>query len=218
MRKPEYYSDDTKLSEAQREKKIIHYTTPRQSFVYKRIPFEDYMSKSKDDYATTRSGIIPLVAYNGITYWLLGSFHDYPGEILMDFGGGTVIEEKIKGKWEANRQYPFGAAMLELEEESRGVLTLPVMKGLGAYKGKTNIIVYEGKDPSRKEKVYFLIVPIDPVDGLAAPEKFNQAPSRGENFGPMGLYPEIEVIDGKYKTTHVLTGFLEYMKKTLQKR
>lgn len=211
-------TDDTGLSEREREKKIKYYTTPRNNFKYSKITFDEYMNNIDDGYATTRSGIIPMVHYRGRNYWLLGSFHDYPGKLLMDFGGGTLINEKVAGKFEKNRQTPFGGAMLELQQESKGLLTLPVLKSLGSYK-KEEIEVYVGKDYNSKTKVYFLIVflPLEEVVGI--PKKFSETPDADEAFGPMGFYEESEIINKKYLTTHVLTSFIDYTRrKVLQKR
>ena len=103
--------------------KVEDYTIPVTKYDYRRLSWDDYMSNKYNGYRTARSSIIPIVwpNDNDETYWLLGSFWDYPKEILSDFGGDCRMWDPpaIKGQGvpksqERNRQAPFGCVMIEL--------------------------------------------------------------------------------------------------------
>ena len=200
-----------------RSQKVIKgdkYTIPRVRYKYKPVSWEVFMSNIYDGYKTVRSSFIPYIIKNNEKYWILGSFHDFPKDILMDFGGSCIIWDPPKKSRHRERrryyQHQFGCAMLELNEESKGLLVKPVLRSLGE---KTPII-YRGTDFNRKEDVWFVMVKLDYDDLKGIGKEFDEAPYvlKGEKLGPVDFYRESDIIDpdGKYRTSRNLTDFIDY--------
>lgn len=216
------WTDDRKLSESMKKQNIAHYTIPRTKYEYATISWDDYMRNVYDGYVTIRSSIIPVTTIESKTHWLLGSFHDYPKYICMDFGGSCVLKE---GR-ERNRQSPFGCAMAELHEEGKGLLTQVILRSIGVL-SVDKLHIYVGKtsqqaDPSLskpnertknvpkkiEEKVFFFFVPVDYEEIKAIINIFNDTPDINEKLGPLGLYSETDIFSRKILTTHHLTDFI----------
>ena len=156
---------------------LIDWTLPDTKYQYKVIKLKDL----NDDYKLKRSSIIPFVKVNNQKYWLLGSFHDYEKTntpILTDFAG--TCEKRDFGK---NRPAALECALRELHEESKGLLDDIVEKRLT----EDNVVVFEGKNEQKKEKVIFIFVLIDMKEKEFEniQERFNQSYSK-EKFGPLG--------------------------------
>jgi hypothetical protein len=217
------WTDDRKLSESMKKRNIAHYTVPRTKYEYTTITWNEYMRNVYDGYVTTRSSIIPVTTIESKTYWLLGSFHDYPRYICMDFGGNCVMKE---GR-ETNRQSPFGCAITELYEESKGLLTQTILKSIGVL-DLTQLHIYVGRtkdskivdsvrpNPSERktvqknigEKVFFFFVPVDYEEVKGIINVFNNTPDVDEKLGPIDLYSETDIFSRKILTTHHLTDFV----------
>jgi len=148
------------------------------------------------------------IVQNNQRYWLLGSFHDFPNEILADFGGKCGITIG-KGKYK-NYQKPFGCAMLELHEESKGLLDRIVMASLASVAPE----IYVGINHKYRIKVWFVQLYISPESANYVIQNFAQSPSVvKEKFGPIGLYLYRDILyNGDFKTTHNLTDFLNYIR------
>lgn len=198
------WNDERKLSQQEREKNIIKYTRPKVRYEYSMISWNDYIGNKYDGYATVRSSIIPVTTINDETYWLLGSFHDYPGYICTDFGGNCVFKDRK----EKNRQTPFGCAITEVHEESKGLLTQTMLKNIGML-DEDKFHIYVGKSNRPDEKVFFFFVPIDYEEAKAIIYIFNNSPNIDEKFGPLDLYKEKDIFEGKILTTHNLTDFVD---------
>jgi hypothetical protein len=186
------------------------YTVPRTRYKYKRVSWAEYMDKTPEHAFTRRSSFIPYTYINNEKYWLLGSFHDFPKDILMDFGGSCII-----GKHD-DYQHQFGCAVLELNEESKGLLVQPVLKSLGTE----DPIIYKGVSrPRRKgsKDIYswFVMVRLDYNDIKDIPDKFQRAEYilKGEELGPLGFYRESDILLGKHRSSRDLTDFVSYLKK-----
>ena len=203
-------SDDRLLNERQRADKIVKYTVPKSNkkFSYRRISWDKYMRNEYDGFFSVRSSIIPLTTIDDKLYWLLGSFHDYPRYILADFGGGCVINQ---GR-ERSRQSPFSCAITEVHEESKGLLTQPILKMIGSL-NSDDFQIYEGKNYNTKEKLYFFFIPLFYNDIAEIPNIFNNSPDIKEKLGPLDFYLESDIYDKKYLTTYNLTNFIDYLKK-----
>src|SRR5680860_487002 len=102
-----------------------NYTIPRVRYRYERVSWEIFLDNTYDTYKTVRSSFIPYTVINDEYYWLLGSFFDYPRDILADFGGSCIVfDPPVKylqkgARQMRNYQHAFGCAMLELNEESK---------------------------------------------------------------------------------------------------
>lgn len=194
------------------------YTRPKTEYKYEIVPWEAYLDNTYTGYKSVRSSFIPYVMIDNEKYWLLGSFHDFPRDILMDFGGSCILwdppKQYAQGRSQMrNYQHQFGCAMLELNEESKGLLVQPVLRSLGTVKPT----VYRGTDERKKEYVWFVMVPLpyEAVGGI--PGLFVDAPYvlQGEKLGPLDFYKESDVInpDSKYRTARNLTDFVSYLRK-----
>ena len=201
-----------------KEKRAIGYTTPKVRYRYELTNWNDYMANKYDGYRNIRSSFIPVTTINDETYWLLGSFWDYPNDILADFGGSCKMWEPpaIKGKpvpksQERNRQAPFGCAMIELHEESKGLLDQPILRSLGIL-DKNGFQIYQGKDDRRKEKVYFMFIPLNYEEVKDIPTIFETLPNpETEKFGPLGFYKETDILQNKFRPTRNLQDFINFL-------
>ena len=198
------WSVDTQLSEQDKRKKIKLYTSPKKNFDYQMISWDQYIRNEIDGYMV-RSSIIPVTSIRGRTYWLLGSFHDYPREIVADFGGNCFIKEGS-----AATETPFGCAIRELNEESKGLLTQVILKNIGLLDSKS-FHIYLGK--FRKQRVVFFFVPFVMGEVENIIKQFNEMPDIDEKLGPLDLYLEMDIFDQKYLTSNYLTDFVNFLKK-----
>ena len=188
------------------------YVIPRVRYDYQQSNWKNYMSNEYDGYRTIRSSFIPYILYKDQKYWILGSFHDFPKDILMDFGGSCKLFDPPTGrKQKIDYQHRFGCAILELNEESKGLLVRPVLKSLGLV----NPDIYRGLDRTKKEDVWFVLVELDPKDIIDLSERFERAPKvlKGEELGPLDFYSEQEIIDKKYRTSRNLTDFVDSLRR-----
>ncbi len=194
------------------------YTNPKTEYKYHMVPWEAFLDSTYTGYKSIRSSFIPYIHINGERHWVLGSFHDYPRDILMDFGGSCIHWDPPrkyvqKGqKQMRNYQHQFGCAMLELNEESKGLLVQPVLRSLGTAKP----IVYRGTDEKKREYVWFVMVPLVYEEIKNIGSEFEKAPyvTDDEEFGPVDFYKESEFLDGtgNFRTTRNLTDFIRFLK------
>lgn len=195
-----------------------NYTIPKVRYKYEPVQWEVFLDNTYDTYKTVRSSFVPYVNINDQRYWLLGSFHDFPKDILMDFGGSCVLFDPPRQylgpnqRQMRNYQHQFGCAMLELNEESKGLLVKPVLKSLGTSDG---IGVYRGSDDIKKEYVWFVMVPLDHSEVQNIINQFEGAPYvlKGEKLGPISLYRETDVLNKNHRTSKNLTDFIDYLNK-----
>lgn len=197
------------------------YTIPKVKYTYRPVEWEVFLANIYDGYKTVRSSFIPYVVIGEERYWLLGSFHDFPRDILMDFGGSCIIWDPPKKiarrrsiQQKAYFQHQFGCAMLELNEESKGLLVQPVLRSLGTVKPD----VYRGTNTNRKEYVWFVMVQLNYKEIANIEAEFEGAPLvlKGEKLGPLGFYKESDILrpDGPYRTTRNLTDLVNYLRRT----
>ena len=207
-----------RTTETKEERPSDKYTTPKVNYEYQTVSWEEFMADRYTGYKSVRSSFIPTVIKDGERHWLLGSFHDFPNEILMDFGGSCV-------KWDPPRKYSqgqnqsknlqhqFGCAMLELNEESKGLLVQPVLHSLGTVKP----VVYRGTDRNRSEYVWFVLVQLPYEKVVNIPAEFLVAPyvHEGEELGPLGFYKESDILGANFqhRTSQNLTDFINYLKR-----
>lgn len=192
------------------------YTIPRSTYRYEQVSWEVFMDNTYDGYKSVRSSFIPYVIANGEYYWLLGSFYDFPRDILTDFGGSCIIFDPPKkyhqmgGKQFRHYQHAFGCAMLELNEESKGLLVKPVLASLGT----NQITVYRGTNDKYKEYVWFIMVPLDYQIVKPIMDRFIHTPdiSIDEKLGPLDLYRVSDILSGKHRTSRNLTDFVNYLR------
>jgi hypothetical protein len=183
------------------------YTIPRTRYNYQKVSWDVFMS-TKNEYKSIRSSIIPYTSIDNEKYWVLGSFHDFPGDILMDFGGSCIIFDKSKREIVKNYQHPFGCAMLELYEESKGLLVKPVLAALSG----DNVIIYRGSNDQRKEYVWFIIVYLNYETVKSVIDRFPEAPYvSDELLGPLGIYKATDILNKKHRTSRNLTDFVDYL-------
>lgn len=187
------------------------WTIPEVNYVYRELPYTGINGnygendKSQKDYKMLRSSIIPIINMDGENYWLLGSFHDYVGigdPILTDFGG----------RKEKKTETPLDCALRELKEESKGLLTEPVLKAL-SYKGNDRkVTVFEGRDDENKQKIYFFIVVLNYNDVKDIPKRFEKVPYlTKEKLGPINFYPQNSIRSRGLRTSKNLTDFVSYL-------
>ena len=175
-----------------------------------------FMDNTYDIYKTVRSSFIPYVTINNERYWVLGSFHDFPKDILMDFGGTCIIWDPPKKllsrgqQQKSHYQHQFGCAILELQEESKGLLVKPVLKSLGTQP----IDVFLGTNDFHKEYVWFVMVPLDYQEVKNIVNIFDKTVdvNKAEKLGPMGIYKESDILNKKFRTSRNLTDFVNYLK------
>lgn len=182
-----------------------NYTIPKIRYEYDEVSLETFMGNKYDGFITVRSSIIPYVIVNDEIYWILGSFHDYPRDILMDFGGRCLISSQHERK---NYQHQFGCAMLELNEESKGLLVKPVLASMGT----NEIFIYRGRDNYHKEYVWFVMVQLDYDEVKPLVDRFESTlyVHEGEKLGPLGFYKESDIISNNHRTSSNLTDFINY--------
>ena len=76
------------------EDKIDFYTRPQYENDFYEYEISDWNSYMEDSvypkYSTVRSSFIPYTVIYNEKYWVLGSFQDFPNEILADFGGKRI--------------------------------------------------------------------------------------------------------------------------------
>ena len=199
--------------------KVEDYTIPITKYKYRKLSWDDYMSNRYNGYRTVRSSIIPVTYSEEKNLWLLGSFHDYPKDILADFGGSCVMWEPPARKGESvsrqekNRQSPFGCVMIEIYEESKGLLVKPILKALGSFQNKF-INIWEGLDYKRKERVIFTFVPVNYDELLGIPYKFSKLSDNSyEKLGPLDFYSEDDIFNRKWKLTRNLSDFVDFLNK-----
>ena len=203
----------------QKYRKGDEHTIPKTRYKYERVPFETFMANKYDGYKTIRSSFIPYTYTETDKYWFLGSFSDFPKDILTDFGGTCIIYDPPKKKLSSgqkqklNYQHQFGCAMLELNEESKGLLVQPVLESLGIGEG---VEIYRGRNDYSKEYVWFVLVPLHFRDVLDVVENFDHVPLvlKKEKLGPLGLYREIDLLEKRYRTSKNLTDFIDYLGNT----
>ena len=190
-------------------------TVPRFTYQYQQVSWEVFMDNTYDGYKTVRASFIPYVTHNKEEYWLLGSFYDYPKDILTDFGGNCIIfDPPTKYLQPGDRQFryyqhAFGCAVLELNEESKGLLVKPVLASLGTHE----ITVYRGTDDKRKEYVWFLMVPLDYTTIRLIIDKFEfTSQITDEKLGPLDLYRLSDIINRKFRTSRNLTDFVNFLR------
>ena len=191
------------------------HTIPRDSYEYEMVSWKLFLGNTYDGYKTVRSSFIPYVMINNEKYWLLGSFHDYPKDILADFGGSCIIfnppRNQLKRGQSQSRyyQHQFGCAMLELNEESKGLLVQPVLKSLG----EKEPTIYRGVNHKRKEYVWFVMVGLVHDTNKNIPNVFEKVPYvlKGEKLGPLDFYKEFDILNNKYRTSRNLTDFVRYL-------
>ncbi len=183
-----------------------NYTIPRTKYKYELVSWEHFMNNTGDNYKTVRSSFIPYVIKDKKRYFVLGSFHDYPRDILMDFGGSCILSPRNL----RNYQHPFGCAMLELNEESKGLLVKPVLKSLGT----SSPYIFKGIDHKRREYVWFVMVKLNYPEAKDIIDVFDKTPLvlKGEKLGPLDLYLEADIYSKKYRTSRNLTDFMNYLK------
>jgi len=193
------------------------YTIPKTKYKYERMSWEAFLDNTYTGYKSIRSSFIPLVVIEGQKHWLLGSFHDFPRDILMDFGGSCILwdppKKYARGRRQVrNYQHQFGCAILELNEESKGLLVQPVLRSLGTGKP----LVYRGLDEMKREYVWFVMVPIPYNVVRNIPNVFDDAPYvlKGEKLGPLGFYKFSDILarDSKYRTSRNLTDFVKFLR------
>ena len=193
------------------------YTQPTTEYEYVKMPWEAFLDNTYTGYKAVRSSFVPYVVHNGNRYWVLGSFHDYPKDILTDFGGSCIIWDPPRKYAQDRRQrrdyqHQFGGAMLELNEESKGLLVQPVLKSLGTQKP----VVYRGTYEKKKEHVWFVMVELDYEETLNVVSKFADAPYvlKDEPLGPIDFYKESLIVksDSPYRTSKNLTDFVGYLR------
>lgn len=191
------------------------YTQPKTEYYYEKVPWEAFLDNTYTGYKTIRSSFIPFVKRNGKCYWVLGSFHDYPKDILTDFGGSCIHWDPPrqyiqKGqKQMRNYQHQFGGAMVELYEESKGLLVQPVLGSLAKNKPK----VFRGTDDIKKEYVWFVMVELDYENIKNIGKQFQKTPyvSEDEEFGPIDFYEESHILTGKYRSSRNLNDFINFL-------
>jgi len=210
-RKPRTFSRET---EEQKQKK---YTLPRKRYQYSTITWNEYMSNKYDGLDTVRSSFIPYVIDGGKKYWILGSFHDYPNDILTDFGGSCKLFDpprqflKRGEQQHINFQHQFGCAMLEVNEESKGLLSQPILKSLGTNNTK-DFKIYKGVHRRDREKLYFFFISLELDEMVNTVDSINKSPSiTKEKFGPVDFYEESDILERKFRTSRNLTDFLDYL-------
>ncbi len=195
------------------------YTEPKIKYKYRRMNWGEYISDDYKGYRTIRSSIIPVTTIKDKTYWLLGSFWDFPKEILTDMGGMCKMWDPkgIKGQrppkdQEKNRKSNFGCAIIELHEESKGLLVKPVLRSLGSLDNK-DIYIFEGIDYNAKERVIFIFAPLKYDEIKDFPEIFLELEdSIYEKLGPIDFYLEQDILDKQVKTSRNLTDFVNYIR------
>jgi hypothetical protein len=200
------WTDDNGLSKKEKERNIIRYTVPKKNYQYEKITWDDYIRNKHDGYVNVRSSIIPVTVVNDEDYWLLGSFHDYPNYICSDFGGSCILKE---GR-ERNKQAPFGCAITELHEESKGLLTQIILKSIGTTQ-KEDLQIYLGKATRPEEKLFFFFVPVNYEEVRPIIDLFNNTPDIDEKFGPLAFYHQDDILKKKVLTTHHLTDFINFL-------
>ena len=198
-------------------KKGNQYTVPRIRYNYERVSWETYMQNKYDGYLTVRSAFIPYVIIDNERYWLLGSFHDYPGDILMDFGGNCIVWDPPRSQLKRNQrqkrnyQHQFGCAVLELNEESKGLLVKPVLSSLGNPYNQDNILIYRGTSHHKKEHVWFVMVPINYEEAMNVIQIFPTIKLLNyEKLGPLGIYRERDILAKYHRTSRNLTDFVDF--------
>jgi hypothetical protein len=183
----------------QRRQLIRKYTKPNRRYNYKIVSFNDYMSY--DGSTVRRSSFIPYTFINGERYWLLGSFWDYPRQILTDFGGSCQYEDKKRLNLS-----PFGCAIKELHEEGKGLLTKPVLAQIAL----DDSITYLGQ--KNNERIYFTMVPLSLEEAKNLIIDINNKDYSKERLGPVDLYSESDLLSKKYLTSNFLTDFVDYLR------
>lgn len=187
-----------------RQDSIRQYTRPKKRYTYERITFDQYINYTKHpgnrrDSVVKRSSFIPYTLINGERYWILGSFWDYPRQILTDFGGSCQYDEQRK-----INLTPFGCATKELHEESKGVLTRPIL----AEFGDAPIEIYRGQ--AGRDIVYFVVIPLPLLETQRLIATINSTDYSQERLGPVDLYSESDILTKKYLTSKYLTDFVDY--------
>lgn len=204
------------VSKGSEWRKGDNYTVPKVRYEYKPVTWPVFLDNTYDGYHTVRSSFIPYVIIDNEKYWVLGSFHDFPKDILMDFGGSCILYDPPKKYLHRNQrqlrhyQHQFGCAMLELNEESKGLLVKPVLKSLGT----NEVSVYRGTDSNKREHIWFVMVPLDISEVTPIIEAFPTSPYvlKGEELGPLGIYKESDIIKGLHRTSRNLTDFVNYLR------
>lgn len=197
-----------------------NYTIPKTNYTYEKVSWEVFLDNTYDGFHTVRSSFIPYVMIDNERYWVLGSFHDFPKDILMDFGGSCIIFDPPRKYLIHNQrqlrhyQHQFGCAMLELNEESKGLLVKPVLQSLGT----NQVSVYRGSDNYKKEYVWFVMVPLDYNVVKNVINEFPNAPYvlKGEKLGPLDFYKESDMLNKERRTSRNLTDFIDYLSQVSQ--
>ena len=214
------WSDIRRTVEKKDWKRGDNFTFPKTRYRYEPVPWEVFMDNTYTTYKTVRSSFIPYVMQDDQRYWILGSFYDFPRDILMDFGGSCIVYDPPRKflcpgqRQMRNYQHQFGCAMLELNEESKGLLVKPILRSLGA----NPVTVYRGIDDRYKEFVWFVMVQLNYEEVKDIGSRFAEAPYiTGEKLGPIDFYNELDILDpnGKYRTSRNLTDFVNYLQNSV---
>ncbi len=191
------------------------HTVPRFTYQYEQVSWEVFMDNTYDGYKSVRASFIPYVSHNEEEYWLLGSFHDFPKDILTDFGGSCIVFDPPPQYLQPGErqfryyQHAFGCAVLELNEESKGLLVKPILASLGTQE----ITVFRGTDNKRKEYVWFILVPLDYAILRSVIDKFETTSHiTEEKLGPLDLYRLSDIRGGKFRTSRNLTDFVNFLR------
>lgn len=196
------------------------HTSPKVKYIYEEVTWENFLDNRYTGKKTIRSSFIPyFFGQDGLKYWVLGSFVDYPQDILTDFGGTCIIYDPPLKKKQRDRgvlqqehyQHQFGCALTELNEESKGLLVKPVLKSLGVGVG---VQVYRGYDRIKNEYVWFVMVPVNYDEVSNVINMFPDTPNvlKKEKLGPLGFYAEVDMINKKHRTSRNLTDFVNYLR------
>jgi len=206
---------------------LLDWTLPRINYKYELFEMNNILEYNKycsrNNYKIVRSSIIPVVKINNENHWILGTFHDYKDQenlIIADFGGKCEKEDETKQNilgFEPEETYyfrckPLNCALRELEEESRGVLTKIIKERIQNYQ---NIVVFEGSNYNRKEKIYFMFVLLDYNEVKDAPYNFQQKKQKekkGEKLGNINFFPQNDIFSRKLRTSRDLTDLITNIK------
>ncbi len=190
---------------------LIDWTLPSISYDYSEVSLESVIKMKSSENIIYRSSFIPVTIINGEYYWLLGSFHDYPDNILSDFGG----------KYEKYDKNIIECASRELNEESLGVLSSYVSD---AIKNPKNLAIFKGTNEKTKTELYFTFVYIAYKNIKDVPKNFEIKQKRkieedkhekksSEKFGNMNFYKQSDIHNFNYMLSKNLTDLILFFNK-----
>lgn len=201
---------------------LIDWILPSTSYQYTEINLND-LDNITPNYKIARSSFIPVTKMPQISevskmsqmsqmpqvtqnpeinnhyYWLLGSFVDYPNEILSDFGG--TFEKKDCDFLQC--------ALRELKEETHDLLNPYILQ---SYKNPKNVAVFKGVNHLKKLQIFFIFVYIPYTKIEHIPNEFkilNKSSSKSkEQFGELNFYRQTDIHNFKYKLSKNLTDLI----------